>query len=83
MNGGPPPTTPTTPNVVVAAEKKKKNRCSVSPVAFHVVAPSIPGTGFSDASTAEAFGVAETADTFDVLMKRLGYERYVVYGAGW
>ncbi|GME25996.1 S-adenosylmethionine decarboxylase [Neofusicoccum parvum] len=53
------------------------------PIAFHVVAPSVPGTGFSDASADEGFGVAQTADVFDALMKRLGYERYVAFGAGW
>ena len=52
-------------------------------VAFHVVAPSVPGTGFSDASGEEGFGVCETADVFDALMKRLGYEKYVTFGAGW
>ncbi|OJD33519.1 epoxide hydrolase [Diplodia corticola] len=52
-------------------------------VAFHVVAPSVPGTGFSDASDEEGFGVGETAEVFDALMKRLGYGRYVSFGAGW
>lgn len=52
-------------------------------IAFDVVAPSVPGTGFSDASGAEGFGAGETADVFDALMKRLGYGRYVAFGAGW
>ena len=51
--------------------------------AFHVVAPSIPGFGFSDASGAEAFGVPDTAAVFDKLMGRLGYKNYVVHGSGW
>ncbi|KAL1645804.1 hypothetical protein SLS58_003688 [Diplodia intermedia] len=41
-------------------------------IAFHVIAPSVPGTGFSDASEKEGFGARETAEVFDALMKRLG-----------
>ena len=51
--------------------------------AFHVVAPSIPGFGFSDPSTLGDFGVRHTALVFHELMKKLGYERYVIYGSGW
>jgi hypothetical protein len=42
-------------------------------MAFHVVVPSIPGFGFSDAAGSEGFGVAETAKAFDAVMVRLGY----------
>lgn len=53
--------------------------------AFHVVAPSIPGFGFSDASPVEGFGLRETAGAFDEVMSRLGYAKrgYVAHGAGW
>jgi pimeloyl-ACP methyl ester carboxylesterase len=51
--------------------------------AFHVVAPSIPGFGFSDAGTVEEFGLRETAAAFDGVMRRLGYEQYVTHGTGW
>lgn len=51
--------------------------------AFHVVVPSIPGFGFSDSSSAEKFGVKETAWVFDGLMQRLGYKSYVAHGSGW
>ncbi|KAL5423617.1 hypothetical protein PMIN04_003756 [Paraphaeosphaeria minitans] len=51
--------------------------------AFHVVAPSIPGFGFSDASSYETFGLKETAEAFSKLMNRLGYDRYVAHGTGW
>lgn len=53
--------------------------------AFHVVAPSIPGFGFSDASPVEGFGLRGTAGAFDEVMSRLGYAKrgYVVHGAGW
>ncbi|TKA79901.1 hypothetical protein B0A49_01103 [Cryomyces minteri] len=49
---------------------------------FHIVAPNIPGFGFSDRSTEEHFGPKATAAVFDRLMKKLGYSCYVVYGAG-
>ncbi|KAF1954072.1 alpha/beta-hydrolase [Byssothecium circinans] len=51
--------------------------------AFHVVAPSIPGFAFSDASPMEGLGLKETAEAFDGVMKRLGYEHYVAQGTGW
>jgi len=50
---------------------------------FHVVAPSIPGFGFSDASPNEGFGLRATAHVYDMLMKRLGYNEYVAHGTGW
>jgi pimeloyl-ACP methyl ester carboxylesterase len=53
------------------------------PMAFHVVVPSIPGFGFSDASRLDEFGVRETAAYFDGLMARLGYGKYVAHGTGW
>lgn len=51
--------------------------------AFHVLAPSIPGFGFSDAAPSLLFGIRETARVFAALMERLGYDEYVVVGAGW
>lgn len=50
---------------------------------FHVVCPSIPGFGFSDASEEPDFGVAGAAEVFAALMQRLGYEAYVVCAGGW
>ena len=50
---------------------------------FHVVCPSIPGFGFSDAAEDPAFGVEDAAEVFAALMQRLGYEEYVVCGEGW
>ncbi|KAL9064467.1 MAG: hypothetical protein Q9157_007817 [Trypethelium eluteriae] len=58
-------------------------RGSQDALGFHVVAPSIPGFGFSDASSGETFGLRKTAEIFDALMKRLGYEEYVAYGGDW
>lgn len=51
--------------------------------AFHVIAPSIPGFGFSDGSISDDFGLHTTAHVFDRLMGRLGYDRYVAHGSGW
>lgn len=45
--------------------------------AFHVVIPSLPGMGFSPASTGNLFAVAQA---FAGLMERLGYDRYAVQG---
>jgi pimeloyl-ACP methyl ester carboxylesterase len=52
-------------------------------VAFHVVAPSLPGFGFSDASSRLDFGLKDTAGLLVDLMARLGYERFVVWGDSW
>jgi hypothetical protein len=54
----------------------------VSP-AFHVVAPTIPGFGFSDEVADEGNNLWTTAEVFDALMKRLGYSHYIVHGIGW
>ncbi|KAI9686754.1 MAG: hypothetical protein M1822_002813 [Bathelium mastoideum] len=58
-------------------------RGSQDALGFHVVAPSIPGFGFSDAVHSESFGLRKTAEIFDTLMKRLGYQEYVAYGGDW
>lgn len=51
--------------------------------AFHVVAPSIPGFGFSDSSSELEFGLTGTAALFNQLMIQLGYDNYVAHGVGW
>ena len=48
--------------------------------AFHVVAPSIPGFGFSDKPHDRGYDPARIADIFAALMGRLGYERYGAQG---
>jgi len=48
--------------------------------AFHVVAPSIPGFGFSTPVQQPGWEVARTAGAFAELMRRLGYERYGAHG---
>ena len=51
--------------------------------AFHVVAPSLPGYGFSDKPTTTGWGVERIAKAWATLMGRLGYERWVAQGGDW
>jgi len=51
--------------------------------AFHVVAPSLPGYGFSGPTREQGYDVERIADAFDELMARLGYDRYVAQGGDW
>ena len=51
--------------------------------AFHVVIPSLPGFGFSARPTETGWGVERVGRAWDVLMKRLGYTRYVAQGGDW
>jgi pimeloyl-ACP methyl ester carboxylesterase len=51
--------------------------------AFHVVCPSLPGYGFSGKPAERGWGVDRIADAWDVLMSRLGFERYGAQGGDW
>ena len=51
--------------------------------AFHLVIPSLPGFGFSDAPTAPGWNMARVAKAWGVLMQRLGYTRFVAQGGDW
>jgi pimeloyl-ACP methyl ester carboxylesterase len=51
--------------------------------AFDVVIPSLPGYGFSSAPKEAGWGSERIGRTWDVLMKRLGYTRYVAQGGDW
>jgi pimeloyl-ACP methyl ester carboxylesterase len=51
--------------------------------AFHVVIPSMPGYGFSGRPTSTGWGPERMGRAWDVLMKRLGYTRYVAQGGDW
>ncbi|MEM9747131.1 MAG: epoxide hydrolase [Actinomycetota bacterium] len=51
--------------------------------AFHVVAPSLPGFGFSGKPTQTGWGVERIAEAFAEVMARLGYDRYVAQGGDW
>lgn len=47
---------------------------------FHVVAPSIPGLGFSTPLVSHGWDIVRTAHAFDEIMQALGYDRYLVFG---
>ncbi|MFB9628171.1 epoxide hydrolase family protein [Nonomuraea helvata] len=52
-------------------------------VAFHVVAPSLPGFGFSqfpEPADERPWSIERVARTWAELMRRLGYERYGAHG---
>ena len=51
--------------------------------AFHVVAPSMPGYGFSGPTTETGVDIRRVARTNVALMARLGYERYGAQGGDW
>ena len=51
--------------------------------AFHVVAPSLPGFGFSDKPTERGWNNARIARAWAELMRRLAYTRYVAQGGDW
>jgi pimeloyl-ACP methyl ester carboxylesterase len=51
--------------------------------AFDVVIPSMAGYGFSARPTSTGWDTPRMAKAWDVLMKRLGYTRYVSQGGDW
>lgn len=50
---------------------------------FDVIAPSLPGYGFSDAPKRAGLGPAEAALICERLMQRIGYQKYYVQGGDW
>ena len=51
--------------------------------AFDLVIPSMPGYGFSGKPTTTGWGPERIARAWIVLMKRLGYTKYVAQGGDW
>ena len=51
--------------------------------AFHVVAPCLPGYGFSGKPTTTGTSVEKIGAMWGELMQRLGYSRYVAQGGDW
>lgn len=51
--------------------------------AFHVVAPSIPGYGFSGKPAGRGWNPEKMAEVIGKLMERLGYDRYGTQGGDW
>jgi pimeloyl-ACP methyl ester carboxylesterase len=51
--------------------------------AFHLVIPSLPGHGFSEKPATTGWDPVRIARAWVVLMKRLGYDRFVAQGGDW
>ena len=51
--------------------------------AFHLVIPSMPGYGFSGKPSTPGWGPEHIARAWVVLMKRLGYTKFVAQGGDW
>lgn len=51
--------------------------------AFHVVAPSLPNSGFSFKVTRRGFGLGHYAEACHKLMLELDYKQYVTQGGDW
>lgn len=51
--------------------------------AFHVIAPSLPGFGFSGKPSEPGFNPEKMAHVLAALMQRLGYEQYGLQGGDW
>jgi pimeloyl-ACP methyl ester carboxylesterase len=51
--------------------------------AFHVIAPSLPGYGFSEPTHERGWDIVRIARAFVELMARLGYARYGAQGGDW
>ena len=51
--------------------------------AFHLVIPSMPGYGYSGKPTTTGWDLAHIARAWVVLMKRLGYTKFVAQGGDW
>ncbi|MGV9676576.1 epoxide hydrolase family protein [Nocardia sp. NPDC003482] len=51
--------------------------------AFHVVAPSLPGFGYSGKPATTGWGIEKIAAAWVELMARLGYHEFVAHGGDW
>ena len=51
--------------------------------AFHVIAPSLPGFGFSGKPTSTGWGIEKIARAWATLVARLGYDHWVAQGGDW
>nr|WP_255506344.1 epoxide hydrolase family protein [Mycolicibacterium sp. 018/SC-01/001] len=51
--------------------------------AFHIIAPSLPGFGFSSKPAEAGWGVERIADTWAELMTALGYDDFFAHGGDW
>jgi epoxide hydrolase len=51
--------------------------------AFHVVAPSLPGFGYSDKPATTGWGIEKIAAAWVELMEKLGYGTFLAHGGDW
>jgi pimeloyl-ACP methyl ester carboxylesterase len=61
----------------------EKGLAPLNDAGFDVVAPSLPGFGFSSYTTKRGFDIRRHAEVFNKLMHKLGHKRYVVQGGDW
>ncbi|XP_023940549.2 juvenile hormone epoxide hydrolase-like [Bicyclus anynana] len=52
-------------------------------IVFEVIAPSMPGFGFSDGAVRPGLGSAQIGVIFKNLMNRLGYRKFYIQGGNW
>jgi len=50
---------------------------------FHIIAPSLPGFGFSDIPNETGYSPEKIAKILALLMKEIGYEKYAIAGGDW
>lgn len=50
---------------------------------FEVIAPSLPGFGFSDAATIPGLSYMQISGVLKNLMLRLGYDKFYIQGGDW
>ncbi|XP_068892776.1 juvenile hormone epoxide hydrolase 2-like [Tenebrio molitor] len=50
---------------------------------FEVIAPSLPGYGFSEGAVRPGLGAVQMAVVFKNFMNRLGFEKYYIQGGDW
>jgi pimeloyl-ACP methyl ester carboxylesterase len=51
--------------------------------AYHVIAPSLPGFGFSSSSKSPDFTLIDIATINNKIMLALGYTKYIAQGGDW
>ena len=66
-----------------SADRSRRRYGGSAADAFDVVIPSLPGYGFSGKPTATGWDPDRIARAWIVLMKRLGYTRFVAQGGDW
>lgn len=50
---------------------------------FEVIAPSLPGYGFSEGASKPGLGAAQVAVVMKNLMERIGFKKFYAHGGDW